>query len=182
MQKNPLNQAPYESVHGVLDGSAIFDTVDGNETSTVPSHHNVRLPESVSPMLCRLTILVVDDEQSIAQLLYDVLGAAGYRVLIASNGRSALATARREHPALVLTDRMMPELDGLQFAHRLRANASTRDIPIIVMSSTRPDREAMGDIPFLAKPFDLDDLLATVATNARNDVVTDADCQDPPLQ
>lgn len=109
-------------------------------------------------------VLVVDDDKSISQMLCDVLREAGYRVIVASNGRAAIAVARREHPALVLTDRMMPEVDGVELARRLRTSAVTRDIPIVLMSSTYPDVEELNGIPFLAKPFEIDDLLAVVAT------------------
>ncbi len=117
----------------------------------------------------RPTVLVVDDEPAIGDLLEEVLDSVGYRVVRAANGRSALAVARREHPVLVLTDRMMPEVDGVEFVRRLRSSPITRHIPVVLMSSTRPDRETMGDIPFLAKPFELDDLIRTVEDLARPD-------------
>ncbi len=140
----------------------------------------------------RVTILVVDDESSIAELVGEVLDTAGYRVLQASNGRTALAIARREHPALVLTDRMMPEIDGVEFVHLLHNNPATRDIPVVIMSSTRPSERAADNAPaqtraldrlvtkkipgvstvtlgasqvgFLEKPFDIDALVDLVDT------------------
>src|SRR5689334_9150775 len=112
------------------------------------------------------TILVVDDEPSIAELLCELLESSGYRPLRASNARTALAIARRERPALVLTDRNMPEVDGIEFLRRLRASPVTNTIPVMLMSSTRPDLEAVGNVPFLAKPFDLDDVLRAVAAYA----------------
>lgn len=121
---------------------------------------------SLDPVECRATILVVDDEPSIAELLCELLDSAGYRSLRAGNARTALAIARRERPALVLTDRNMPEVDGIEFVRRLRASPMTNDIPVMLMSSTRPDLEAVGNVPFLAKPFDLDDVLRAVAAYA----------------
>jgi CheY-like chemotaxis protein len=135
--------------------------------------HSAHILNAWSPMLDRMTILVVDDEPSIAQLLCDVLDEAGYRVVLATDGRSALATARRELPALVLTDRMLPELDGLEVARRLRRHPVTRHIPVVMMSSSRPDRELIGDLPFLPKPFELEELLDTIATHLRNDPSTE---------
>jgi CheY-like chemotaxis protein len=90
-------------------------------------------------------------------------------VVLAADGRSALATARRERPALVLTDRMLPQLDGLEVARRLRRHPVTRNIPVVMMSSSRPDRELIGDLPFLPKPFELEELLDTVALYVRYD-------------
>jgi CheY-like chemotaxis protein len=121
---------------------------------------------SLDPVERPITILVVDDEPSIAELLCELLDSAGYRSLRASNARTALAIARRERPALVLSDRNMPEVDGIELVRRLRASAVTNAIPVMLMSSTRPDLEAVGNVPFLAKPFDLDDVLRAVAAHA----------------
>jgi CheY-like chemotaxis protein len=131
--------------------------------------HAAHVLNAWPPLLDRMTILVVDDEPSIAQLLSEVLDEAGYRVVLAADGRSALATARRELPALVLTDRMLPELDGLEVARRLRRHPATRHIPVVMMSSSRPDRELIGDLPFLPKPFELEELLDIVALHVRID-------------
>ena len=122
--------------------------------------------ERAHPLRERRTVLVVDDEPSIVELIAEVLEEVGYRVLIARNVRTALAIARREQPALVLTDRYMPEIGGVEFVRHLRASVMTAGIPVVIMSSTRPDVETTGDVPFLAKPFDLDDMLNTVATYA----------------
>ena len=115
----------------------------------------------------RPTVLIVDDEPSIVDLLCEFLQEVGYRALLAHNGRTALAIARREHPALVLTDRNMPGIDGVDLLRRLRASPVTSDIPVMIMSSTRPATpEGAERVPFLAKPFDLDDMLAAVAAYA----------------
>lgn len=116
--------------------------------------------------MLRPTVLVVDDEPSIVDLLCEFLEEAGYRALLARNGRSALAIARRERPALVITDRNMPGIDGVEVLRRLRSSPVTSNIPVVIMSSTRPSIEGAERVPFLAKPFDLDDMLATVATYA----------------
>lgn len=114
----------------------------------------------------RVSVLVVDDERSIADLLAELLESSGYDVFVASNGRTALAIARREHPALVLTDLMMPGVDGAEFIRTLRASPVTNDIPVVMMSSIRPNMKALDNIPFLPKPFDLDDVLDVVKTYA----------------
>lgn len=140
----------------------------------------------------QITVLVVDDERSIALLLEELLVSAGYRVLVAHSGRAALAMARAERPALILTDCMMPGIDGAEFIRRLRMSPVTYDIPVVMMSSIRPRRAshdgiiglrtpeerilrtikrgvypaAVGDacLPFLEKPFDLDVVLDVVET------------------
>lgn len=112
----------------------------------------------------RNVVLIVDDERSIAELLAELLEGAGYEVFVASNGRAALAIARRELPALVLTDLMMPGVDGREFVRRMRSSPITHDIPVVVMSSIRPNLEMLENVQFLPKPFDLDDVLDLVIT------------------
>jgi CheY-like chemotaxis protein len=111
----------------------------------------------------RPTILVVDDELVIAQLLAEVLSDAGYEVLTATNGRTGLAISRAIHPELVLTDYMLPALDGIRLVHELRRHPATRDVPVVLMSCARPGKDELRDVPFLAKPFDLDEVLEIVA-------------------
>jgi CheY-like chemotaxis protein len=127
------------------------------------------LGQECRPAHHRAAVLVVDDEPAITALLSEVLEIAGFDVFTATNGRTALAIARREHPVLVLTDRLMPEVDGIEFVRRLRSSPVTNDIPVVLMSSTRPTHEQIDDIPFLPKPFDLDEVLAVIARYAAHD-------------
>lgn len=179
--------------HKVEDPMDIGDTSEQVKTPDIPSSAS-HTAAHYEPMLQQVTVLVVDDESSIAELVQEVLVSAGYRVLQASNGRIALAIARREHPAMVLTDRMMPEVDGIEFVRRMHAGASTRHIPVVMMSSDQPissgetqplaavDRlrarhipgvnfTSVDDqcVPFLRKPFDIDALLDVVETVAGSD-------------
>lgn len=109
------------------------------------------------------TILVTDDEVSIVELLADLLEEAGYRVVSAYNGADALRLIEREPPALLLTDNMMPRLSGLQLIDRLQDDGAP-PFPIILMSAVNPDR-LPPLISFVPKPFDLDQLLALIATH-----------------
>ncbi len=119
----------------------------------------------------RKRILVVDDEVAIAQTLQVLLAEDGIEVLVAYNGQEALEMVRDERPHLVVSDVMMPLLDGRELCRRLRADPATSHIPIILMSATH-GREAgeCGADGFIRKPFELldvtemvDRLLATVA-------------------
>jgi CheY-like chemotaxis protein len=107
-------------------------------------------------------VLIVEDEMPIAEALSEIITDAGYRVLIAGNGRVGLDLARAEHPALIITDLMMPYLDGAGLIAALRAEAPTDDtarIPVIVM--TAAGRAYAERIPFdalLSKPFDILDV------------------------
>lgn len=110
------------------------------------------------------TILVVDDEPPILALLRDLLEAEGHTVLAAHNGCDALALARAEHPDLVLSDVMMPIMDGVQLARMLRADAIMRELVVILMSAAHPpDLALVGAAAFLAKPFDLDEVNRLIA-------------------
>ena len=130
----------------------------------------------------RLTVLVAEDEPSIGWLVLDILEAAGYRVELAQDGYAALALASHECPALVLTDRMMPDLGGIELVRRLRADPATRVVPVVLMSATRsgvtqnqPESDKTDTlapaqcididgefVPFLPKPIDLDELVGLV--------------------
>ena len=109
-------------------------------------------------------ILVVEDEPSIAALLRLALESVGHTVTLAGDGREALGRLAAAPPDLVLSDVMMPFLDGWGLAAAMRADPALRDIPLIMMSAvhTLPDGAA-HHAAFLPKPFDLGELLATVA-------------------
>jgi CheY-like chemotaxis protein len=111
------------------------------------------------------TILVVDDEFDIVDVLSDLLTAEGYRVVTASNGREGLTRAAEAHPDLILLDRMMPVVDGAEMLRLLRQEPELDRIPVIMMSAAEGRRLAqeLGCSAFLKKPFDLNTLLETVA-------------------
>ncbi len=83
-------------------------------------------------------ILVADDESPIVDLLRDLLEEGGHTVLSASDGREALALARRERPDLVISDVMMPFIDGAQLARLLQGDPLTHGVVVILMSAAQP--------------------------------------------
>ena len=113
-------------------------------------------------------ILVVEDVPNILELLDVTLRFKGYPVVTAKNGEDALELVNQEHPALIITDLMMPKLDGFAMIQQLRSNPKTSRIPIIVLSATYvtpEDKEfvmRMGVMRFLEKPVDTDEFLFTV--------------------
>ncbi len=109
------------------------------------------------------TILVVDDEEAVVEFVASLLEDVGYRVLRAYEGRSALEITANEHPDLVITDIMMPIISGLEVCRRMRAQPSTKDIPVILMTAGRLPAEECPGAALLAKPFDLTTLERTVA-------------------
>lgn len=104
------------------------------------------------------TVLIVDDERHIVDLLDDLFRDEGYRVRRAYDGVAALAALDREMPDLVIADVMMPRLDGLTLYNRIRERSS--DLPVILMSAAVTPRAI--DATFVPKPFDIDTLLDLV--------------------
>ena len=108
-------------------------------------------------MAVRPSILVVDDEHTICDLLADLLIEEGYLVRRAYDGLDALAEVERKRPDLVLSDVALPSLNGADLAVRLRA----RGIPVVLLSAAFTAVDLPG-VPFLRKPFDLDRVLEVV--------------------
>ena len=120
-------------------------------------------------------ILVVEDVPNILELLDVTLRFKGYPVVTAGNGEEALQIVPQEKPALVITDIMMPKMDGYTLAFNLRRNPETSQIPIIFLSATyvTPEDKAfamsLGAVRFMEKPVDTEDFLLTVAEVLTND-------------
>jgi CheY-like chemotaxis protein len=108
-------------------------------------------------------ILVVEDEPAIRELLALVLGDEGHAVLTAADGQAALAILQQHSVDLVVTDVMMPRLDGPGLIARLRAEPQLRALPVILASALGPGATPLDPgIAFLRKPFDLRQLLSLV--------------------
>jgi len=114
-------------------------------------------------------LLIVEDDPDILELLNTTLTFRGYRVITARNGREGLEVVKKQHPAIVIADIMMPALDGFGLVHRLRLNRETRDIPVVFITATYvapEDKEFalnIGATRFIEKPIDLEDFLTTIA-------------------
>ena len=81
------------------------------------------------------TVLIIDDEQNIRELLEYNLEKEGYSVIPAASGEEGLDLARRNHPALIILDLMLPGIDGIDVCRRLKKDPRTADIPIIMASA-----------------------------------------------
>jgi CheY-like chemotaxis protein len=114
-------------------------------------------------------ILVVEDVPNVLELLDVTLRFKGYPVITAENGQEALEQVHKEHPALIITDILMPKMDGYALAHRLRSDPTTRQIPLIFLSATYVTPEdkqfaiSLGAVRFIEKPIDTEEFLLTVA-------------------
>lgn len=107
------------------------------------------------------TILVIDDEPVVVELLADLLADVGHTVVSAANGADGLRRASEVRPDLIISDVMMPGLDGHAVARALAADPLLRNTPLVLMSAgpARPDALEPSVVAFLAKPFHIDHLL-----------------------
>lgn len=104
------------------------------------------------------TLLVVDDEYGIVEVLRLLLADEGYRVLTASDGEQALELMREKAPDAVITDQMMPLMSGAELFRAMRKAPALRKVPVVLISSV-PRLAASTDLPWalsLQKPFDFE--------------------------
>jgi DNA-binding response OmpR family regulator len=109
-------------------------------------------------------VMVVDDEPKIVQLARDYLEHAGFAVVVAHDGKAALATARTQNPDLVILDLGLPELDGLDVARTLRAESN---VPIVMLTGRSEETDKLvglelGADDYVTKPFSPKELVARV--------------------
>lgn len=122
------------------------------------------------------SVLVVEDTPDVARLLRAALQHE-YQVLLAGDGRQGLALARRHRPSIIVTDWMMPELDGLELTRELRRDPSTRHIPIVMLTARRDLDDRVrgletGVSAFVAKPFSASEIVSTVRSLQRSQDAT----------
>ncbi|HEY7780533.1 MAG TPA: response regulator [Ktedonobacterales bacterium] len=129
-----------------------------SERNGEPENHAESHDKAPEPYL----VLIVEDEEPIAEAVAYVVQARGYTPLVAVDGQQALHLTRERWPALVITDLMMPRLDGVELIAALRADAAANHHvppPVIVTTAAGMRRaEAAGADAILRKPFDLVDL------------------------
>jgi len=106
----------------------------------------------------RFTILVIDDDELVREMVVELLQTEGHRVLSASSGEDGLATVRAVRPDLILVDHHMPGMTGHEVVQRLKADASTGPIPVVALTSAGGEDvhklSLAGAVAFIPKPFD----------------------------
>ncbi|HET6386589.1 MAG TPA: response regulator [Armatimonadota bacterium] len=112
-------------------------------------------------------ILAVDDEKHIVRLVQVNLERAGYQVVTAFDGVEALEKVKGERPDMIVCDVMMPRMDGFEVLRNLKSDASTRDIPVIMLTAKAQDADVLrgwtsGVDCYLTKPFNPMELLSFV--------------------
>lgn len=121
-------------------------------------------------MAGKFNVLVVDDDPDKRMLLTVALQMAGYNVRSANDGEAGLAAVESYQPDLIITDVMMPRMDGYELARRVRANPQTRFVPIIIQTAARGDAQdqrrgaEVGALGYITDPTDIDLLLARART------------------
>ncbi len=115
-------------------------------------------------------ILIVDDTPANLSVLVDTLSEAGYQLMVAEDGEDALAQTTHTKPDLILLDVMMPGLDGFETCARLKAAATTRDIPVIFMTALNETGEKVrafktGAVDYITKPIQHEEALARISTH-----------------
>jgi diguanylate cyclase (GGDEF)-like protein len=121
-------------------------------------------------MVGKFSVLVVDDDPDKRMLLTVALQMAGYEVRTANDGEEGLQAVESFQPDLIITDVMMPKMDGYELARRVRANPQTRFLPIIIQTAARSGAEdirrgsEVGALGYITDPTDIDMLLARART------------------
>jgi Response regulators consisting of a CheY-like receiver domain and a winged-helix DNA-binding domain len=115
-------------------------------------------------------ILCIEDEQEMIDLIRLILSRRGFEILGANGGKEGLEMIRKNHPDLVLLDLMMPEMDGWEVYQQMKADETTRDIPVIVVTAKAQSIDKVLGLhiakvdDYIAKPFSPQELLASVDT------------------
>lgn len=134
-----------------------------------PRSDSARLPDRTASDV----VLIVDDVPDNLSLLHDALDEAGYTVLVATNGESALQRAAQTLPDVVLLDAVMPGMDGFEVARRLKAHADTAHIPIIFMTGLTDTEHvvaafAAGGVDYVTKPIRPQEVLARMSVHMQS--------------
>lgn len=113
------------------------------------------------------TILIIDDEKHIIELIEYNLKSSGYNTLYALNGKEGLLKARAEKPSLILLDLMLPIMDGIEVCKEIRQDEDIKDIPIIMLTAKSEEVDKiigleLGADDYITKPFSVRELLARI--------------------
>ena len=115
-------------------------------------------------------ILIVDDNPSNLKVLYTYLRCAGFEVLVAQDGETGIEVVENSAPEVILLDVMMPGIDGFEVCRRLKANANTKDIPVIFLTAlsetvSKVKGFQVGGVDYITQPIENEEVVARVRTH-----------------
>lgn len=113
------------------------------------------------------TIMIVDDEEALVEIIRIKLESEGYNVMVAYDGKEALEKINKQKPNLILLDIMMPELNGFEVCKKLKNNESLKYIPVIMLSAKAQEVDIkkgreVGAIDYITKPFDFAQMIEVI--------------------
>lgn len=116
------------------------------------------------------TILIIDDSQTILEFMFHFLTNCGFKVLVSTNGESAIYQAEYAQPDLILLDVIMPKINGFEICLQLKKNDATKNIPVIFMTALSEAKDQVtgfqvGAVDYITKPIQQEELLARVTTH-----------------
>lgn len=122
--------------------------------------------------MAKETVLVVEDEEDILELIRYNLSREGYPVLLAESGEAAMQIVEKSHPSLILLDLMLPEIDGLTVCKQIKSNPKTANTPIIIVTAKGDETDVVAGLEvgaddYITKPFSPKVLIARVRAMLR---------------
>lgn len=165
-----MNDAIYHKIIELIKQNEKISNSEMSRILGIPEEKIAEMIEKLSDT--RPKILIVDDEIDTLLPLKRSLEVEDYMVVGASNGHEALMKARAEIPDLILLDLMMPEMDGYEVCAKLKKDALTKNIPVIILTAKDAVRDKVkgldiGADDYVTKPFNLNELKARVKSVLR---------------
>ena len=142
------------------------------DDSGFPRENDNLLAALDSSTITSAKILIVDDTPNNLQVLFSYLETAGFKVLLAEDGESAIQIAQTQNPDLILLDVLMPDIDGFATCRRLKSQAVTREIPVIFLTAlsetvNKVQGFRLGGVDYITKPIEQEEVLARIQTHLR---------------
>lgn len=133
--------------------------------------------------MAKAKVLIIEDDRSLAEVLAYNLKQAGYEVLSAHDGQDGLLQAQMKLPDIVILDLMLPVIDGLDVCRRLRADASTKDVLIVMLTAKAEESDeligfSLGADDYVAKPFSVKVLIERIKALRRRRAAPEVDSDD----
>ncbi len=167
METGKKNNPEDDNPNNPLEGSQSFSAANNED---VPKFRSEGI-EKLKPKITQSdVILIVDDHPSNLQVLFSYLEQAGFKVLLAEDGESALQIASSQVPDLILLDILMPELDGFETCRLLKSRIATRDIPVIFLTAlsetvNKVQGFQLGGVDYITKPIEQEEVLVRIQTH-----------------